>query len=80
MTPKEKAMELIELFHQCMYHDMGAGVMGYVNRARQCAVICCDELIKDNETAKIAYDGYGAYEDRSDLAFWSEVKRELQRL
>lgn len=74
MTPYEKAQELVEAY-KCMYHDLGLG-----KRAIRCAILCCDELIKDNNTAKIAYDEDGAYGDHSDLEFWIDVKKELERL
>jgi len=59
MTPKEKAIELVNKYLQI--YD------GRVKQAKQCALICCDEVL-----------GYmGA--DRG-IAFWNEVKQEIEKL
>lgn len=81
MTPKEKAFELVESFHQCMYHDLGAGKWGYVSRARQCAKICIDEIIK---TAPVTFvqsqDSRQPDEIASLVAYWKSVKEEIDKL
>jgi len=70
MTPKEKALELIE--------DMqNAPEIGYNEHAKQCALIAVDEIIE----ALLEYDIRNAtYElqnmDR-DFNYWEEVKKEI---
>jgi len=64
MTPKEKAKELVNKFHNHTWN--GEDNLGNFN-AQQCALICCDEVL-----------GYmGA--DRG-IAFWKEVKQEIEKL
>ena len=75
MTPKEKAIELVDKFlnqdinfpyidsedGQCI----GAGYMTY-NSAKQCALIAVDEILKTNP-----------YKARN---YWQEVKKEIEKL
>ena len=66
MTPKEKAEELVEKFS-----DLEDGEM-YIGKAKQCALIAVDEILnsrKDHLVQSIKF-----YE------YWTEVKRELERL
>lgn len=64
MTPKEKAEELV-----LKYLKIDNNTKKWFNKniAKQCALICCDEVL-----------GYmGA--DRGYL-FWTEVKQEIKKL
>jgi hypothetical protein len=67
MTPKEKAIELVEDMHN-------APEMGYNEHAKQCALIAVDEIIKSNP---IKFD-----EDDNCIAsyWWKEVKQEIEAL
>jgi hypothetical protein len=77
MTQKEKSTELLERFHMCMYHHMGEGKMGYVNRAKQCAIICVEQIIevlqKSDERLYEA-EGVKLHED----IYWQEVLSHLK--
>lgn len=64
MTPKEKAKELV-----LKYLKIDNNTKKWFNKniAKQCALICCDEVL-----------GYmGA--DRG-YSFWTEVKQEIEKL
>jgi hypothetical protein len=68
MNAKEKAKELINKFipHTRVFHQE-LGWEDYLDSAKQCALICCDEVL-----------GYmGA--DRG-YEFWTEVKQEIKNL
>lgn len=79
MTPEEKAKELVERHHQCMYHDMGDGKMGYVNRARHCALICVDEILDYLEDAVTIVCEDGG-EKLDPTLYWRQVKQQIQKL
>ena len=64
MTPKEKAIELVNKYLQI--YD------GRVKQAKQCALIAVDEILKDREEIddmRIINDPY-----------WLEVKEEIEKL
>lgn len=83
MTPKEKANELVDKFSfSCIECD-------YDWKAKQCALIAVDELIKSCplEPTDVDWDDAGGthqywYESRQDEAikFWQEVKQEIEKL
>jgi hypothetical protein len=66
MTPKEKAIELIDKMLHCY--------QGHIDEytAKQCALIAVDEIIKDNPNI---YDS-----DRLNYKYWNEVKKEIEKL
>ena len=67
MTPKEKAIELIDKMM------LGAKDRLYLRLAKQCALIAVDEIIKT--LYEYHYDSEsGAYE------YWQQVKTELNNL
>jgi hypothetical protein len=72
MTPKEKAEELVDKFREYSHTDFNYTRGGYqadtqIQNAKQCALICCDEVL-----------GYmGA--DRG-YSFWVEVKQEIEKI
>ena len=77
MTPKDKAQELVEKY---AYHLWIDGVCDY-DKAKQCALIAVDELIKEAYFTK----GYieevfftDGYYDKQD--YWQEVKQEIEKL
>ena len=73
MTPKEKALELVNKFTE--YTKVFDDCAGWVNdeiSAKQCALIAVDEII-DN------IDGF--LEARIwALDYWQEVKQEIEKL
>jgi hypothetical protein len=64
MTPKEKAIELIEaMAFSCIECD-------YEAKAKQCALILVDEILK------ITSESY----DIDHINWWKEVKQEIENL
>ena len=68
MTPKEKAIELVEKYRIEMYD------MDNLYAAKQCAIIAVDELIKDNSYNEEIVNG------GLNKLFWQEVKFEIEKL
>lgn len=71
MTPKEKAIELFEMFiaHTRVFHE-GIGWVNYEDSTKTCALICVDEIILalNNTWAMNAYN------------YWEQVKEEIEKL
>jgi hypothetical protein len=71
MTPKEKALDLVEDMHD-------APEVGYNEHAKQCALIAVDELLWEFE--------FALSRDKSDLflqdkvKWFTEVKQEIEKL
>jgi hypothetical protein len=74
MTPKEKAVELIEKFEKEVYkYDLDTNDkydMSLFHLAKQCALIAVDEILKITWV-----DKFLIVED-----YWNEVKQEIQKL
>ena len=66
MTPKEKAKQLVDVYFYNIIDGTGTFILGF-NSAKQCALICCDEVLGH----------MGA--DRG-FEFWQEVKQEIEAL
>lgn len=76
MSPKEKAEELAANF-MFMCHECD-----YLSKAKQCATLCVDEILRSNPNDP--YPG-GYYEEDRDrinycIYYWEEVKKEIQKL
>jgi hypothetical protein len=65
MTPKEKALELVEDMHD-------APEIGYNEHAKQCALIAVDEIFK---TGLLEGSTLGI-----NKKYWQEVKQEIEAL
>jgi hypothetical protein len=68
MTPKEKAIELIEsMAFSCRECD-------YESKAKQCALVAVDEILKavDNPDE--------TYLMKHSVNYWTEVKQEIKNL
>ena len=76
MTPKEKALELVDKFWKSCYdkHDIAKLVKA---DAKQCALIAVDEIINGYE-----FDSLDIEHKRimDNINFWDEVKQEIERL
>lgn len=70
MTPKEKAQELIDKFKHPVRWKMGQ--QDIVDRAKVCALIAVEEILKDKEIV----DGMRVIHD----PYWQEVKQEIEKL
>ena len=68
MTPEEKSTELFN-----KYLDLIEGLLKYA-RAKQCALIAVDEIIKSNP---IAFD---ENDNCIEKNWWKEVKKEIELL
>ena len=67
MTPKEKAKELVNKFLQI--YD------GRVPQAKQCALICVDEVLENITEEVMTYKPFMMNTD-----YWQEVKEEMNKL
>jgi len=66
MRPSEKAKELTDKYMNADYTDIG------IHGAKQCALICVDEILNDNPNI---YDS-----DRLNHNYWKNVKKEISLL
>jgi hypothetical protein len=66
MTPKEKAIELVDKFNKpdITYYP-------YVHNAQQCALIAVDEIMNVI---------IGSYDYELEKIYWQEVKKEIEAL
>ena len=68
MTPKEKAIDLVEDMHD-------APEMGYNEHAKQCALIAVDEIINSNPNYPEFKENEG-----TPIRYWEVVKQEIEKL
>lgn len=78
MTPKEKARELVREFKKYAYYpktkDDEIFVKEIKENSKQCALIAVDEVLKS-----INWDYYEG-SSATELNWWKEVKKEIERL
>lgn len=69
MTPKEKAEQLYNAYKKALNinNDMRAGANPF---AKQCALICVEEILT------LARES----QDPDHIAWWEEVKQEIEKL
>ena len=70
MTPKEKAKELIDKFYNHTF-NVEKDTEDNFESAKECALICCDEVLKANH---IWYEGTIPY------IYWNNVKKQIEKL
>jgi len=73
MTPKEKAEELVNKFHNHTWN--GEDNLGNFN-AQQCALIAVDEIM----SLMIKFHNRHIEDNSNEIYFWEEVKNELNKL
>jgi hypothetical protein len=81
MTPKEKALELVEaMSFTCRECD-------YEMRAKYCAIRAVDEIIDEVYNISHQYTAiydentkFWNYTESKELKFWQEVKQEIEAL
>ena len=86
MTPKEKAIELVDKFYQTTPNEYFVnepiGIKGRYKsweQAKQCALIAVDEIIEFMEVDDFDSDTcYWA--NHSKMQYWIEVKQEINKL
>ena len=79
MTPKEKAQELVDKFIE-FTQDWDARD-GYINdefRAKECALIAVDEIIKTLKDNDLYIGGETNIDEI--IIFWKEVKQEIENI
>jgi hypothetical protein len=81
MTPKEKAIELIDKYipHTRVFHEV-LGWEDYIDSAKQCALIAVDEIY--NGGLNLRYGAYlDEFEDKQNYySYWEDVKKEINQL
>jgi hypothetical protein len=75
MTPKEKAIELVDKFENIVptidgYYSYQEMIEEHFNKSKQCALIVVDEILKITWV-----DKFLIVED-----YWKEVKQEIEKL
>lgn len=76
MTPKEKAIQIEEKFRLNVLDYEGCGINEH--KAKQCALIAVDEIIKNGGTHYIIEYKPNSYTNQ--VWFWQEVKEEIEKL
>lgn len=71
MTPKEKALELVDKFLSCKDYSNSYCVIPIQDDAKQCALIAVDEILKALES------DWSFMEIRQE--YWQEVKQEIEQ-
>lgn len=67
MTPKEKAIELVNKFYNIIYLDMD------YEQAKYAALIAVDEIINSHLSSEKIFDIH-------PVDYWQEVKQEIDKL
>jgi len=77
MTPKEKAIELIEQFSLFQPDEMDELITkkGIEYRARKCALICVDEIQEYTQMISSDYEGY-----TRPYYYFLKVREEIKNL
>lgn len=87
MNPKEKAKELVETYHKLLIYfpyidgendKCGEGNMTF-NSAKQCAIICVDEIMKANPIVPLEFMLESEALDAA-REYWQQVKNEIELL
>jgi hypothetical protein len=78
MTPKEKAIELVNKFRLNVLDYEGNGLNLF--KAKQCALILVEEILNsDHNNLHSEYD-YNECKLGVDIEYWVEVKTEINNL
>ena len=72
MTPKEKAIDLVDKFNPYALDSASDKSRGGEVSAKQCALLAVDEILKSRPVITDSQFEYNKY--------WTEVKKELQKL
>jgi hypothetical protein len=81
VNPKEKAKELVERFYHSEKAIMGGyGLVPdcYWESAKQCALICVNEMIEEHKLSIIGSESEDYEIER--IKYWNEVKKEIEQL
>ena len=85
MTPREKALQLIDAFDEYAESRISDNGRGFDKKycSKQCVLIAVDEIIKDlKESLKVAEDLHLHARGLiiGSLVDWQEVKQEIEKL
>jgi hypothetical protein len=69
MTPKEKALELVNEYLENIEDRTGTFLLSNYS-AKQCALIAVNEIIKNEQK----------YYGNREVTYWEEVKQEINKL
>ena len=71
LIPKEKAKELIDKIYYCQRYEDGEDYIPLeaYKRAKQCALVAVDEIIKDKKAF-----------NQISIEYWEDVKQEIENL
>ena len=72
MTPKEKAIDLVDKFNPYALDSASDKSRGGEVSAKQCALLAVDEILNSRPVITDSQFEYNKY--------WTEVKKELQKL
>ena len=83
MTPKEKAIELVDKMFNCDKSTPNESMAMLYPHAKQCALIAVDEMLKFEESIinqldKITKGAKGEFIVQNK--YWEEVKSEIEKL
>lgn len=79
MTPQEKAEELVDNIYQIIGKNYSKGdgfSLQLTEEAKQCALICVDEII--NELYLLVVDDFDYH--KINIEYWEAVKQEIEKL
>lgn len=76
MTPKEKAVDIVNNYMSGI--NLPSPLFGLMlNEAKQCAIICVDEILNN---FGLTCDGQVHYCSYSTISYYREVKQEIELL
>ena len=83
MIPSEKAIELVDKYKNM--HSVAGGIGVTEKQAKQCALICVDEILDENSANNVSNDcAWVKDEDgkfrMTNEQFWQAVKHEINLL
>ena len=82
MTPKEKAEQLVSKFNPFVYCYIGSSMLTndaddgvILMMSKKCALISCDEILEHIDEIKTMEYHFG-----KSIAYWKDVKEEIEKL
>ena len=78
MTPKEKAIELLDKFMLRIILNIKQNItVSIIESAKQCALLSVDEILNSLDSKKIIYGSDYRFEENT---YWEQVKKEIENL
>ena len=88
MKPEEKAKELVDKFlkktpvkdfTKLTVEESGNELLRDLHVAKQCALICVEEILKSNPTESYS-DPFIGISTHCEKSYWKKVKQQIQKL